>query len=90
MPRILLLALPLLGGCRNACQQLCADMADYALNECGLDFSDDLKTCIQDHSGKNTDREAVQACADAAPYLEEEWTCDDLKEYFKADASSAE
>ena len=41
----LLLACASLGGCRNSCQQLCGEMADYAVETCNLEFeSDELKT----------------------------------------------
>lgn len=88
MTRTLLLALPLLVGCKNSCQQLCVDIAEYALNECGLQFTDEeMDTCIADHAGSETEREDQQACAEAAPHLEEEWDCETLKEYFKASAA---
>lgn len=80
-----------LAGCRNSCQQLCHEMADYAVDECGLEFPDDqLKDCMSDHNGGATDRDDIKACDAASAALDEgEWTCDDVKEYFKADGAAA-
>ena len=37
-------------GCRNQCQRLCSDIADYAQEECGLEFSDEeVKQCFKDN-----------------------------------------
>ena len=78
-----LAALPLWMGCRNSCQQLCKDMADYAQDACGLEFSsDEVQSCIDDHKRSEVDADARQACTDAAPTLEEEWSCEDLEAYF--------
>ena len=42
------LALLLLGGCSNPCQQLCVEMADYA-DECGLTVSaDDINRWVDE------------------------------------------
>jgi hypothetical protein len=73
-----------LSGCKNDCQQLCHEMADYAADECGKEWSkDQLKSCMDD------EKEAVKAnaaredvCADIAPTLREEWSCDDIDAYF--------
>ncbi len=81
---LLLLALPL-GGCRNSCQQLCVDIADYALESCNLQFTDEeMDTCLSDFARSELERSDLESCEEAAPYLEEEWSCDDLREYFKA------
>lgn len=91
MPRLSLIAILLgcasMGGCRNSCQRLCGEMADYAVETCNLSFgSEDLKTCRSDHNGRATDRGDLEACELASAALTEgEWTCDDVKEYFKAD-----
>lgn len=88
LPALIVVGLAL-AGCRNSCQQLCHEMADYAVEECGLAFPDeDLKTCVSDHNGGATDRDDLQACSAASDALTEgEWTCDDAKEYFKADGA---
>lgn len=87
LPSALLVALSLLTGCRNSCQQLCGDIADYALENCSLEFSqEEMDTCVADHARSELDRSDLDACEEAAPALEEEWSCDDLKEYFKASA----
>jgi hypothetical protein len=87
MSRFLLVPVVLLAGCRNSCQQLCEDMADYALESCDLQFSqDEIDSCIADHARSEIDKDAVDACSTAAPHLEEEWDCQDLKDYFKGSA----
>lgn len=84
---LLLVALPLMAGCKNSCQQLCVDIADYALESCNLQFSDEeMDACIADYSRSELDRSDLQSCEEAAPSLEEEWDCDTLKDYFKASA----
>lgn len=84
MSRFLLVPLFLLAGCRNSCQQLCVDMADYALESCNLQFSQgEIDSCISDHAGSEIDKDAIDACSIAAPNLEEEWDCEDLRDYFK-------
>ena len=87
----LLLACASLGGCRNSCQQLCGEMADYAVETCNLEFeSDELKTCLSEHNGRSTDRTDLEACDVASGALiDGEWTCDDVKEYFKADGPAS-
>lgn len=76
-----LIALLFGAGCRNSCQQLCQDIADYGESTCGLEFtSDQISQCISDHNKE--DAETRSACSDAAPSLEEEWTCEDIQEYF--------
>ena len=80
---LLLLALTLAAGCRNSCQQLCNDMANFAKDNCGKEFSsDEVSQCISDHSKEDAD--AREACSTAAPGLDstEEWNCDDIQEYF--------
>lgn len=87
----LLLGCLSLVGCRNSCQQLCGEMADYAVETCALEFdNDELKTCISDHNRRETDRDDLAACDVASAALTEgEWTCDDVKEYFKADGAAS-
>lgn len=81
-----------LPGCQNECQQTCQDMAAYA-EECGQEFPrEQLRQCRKDFarsaiSDRGEDVEtALQACEDARPLLREEWTCDDIAEYFDAAA----
>lgn len=66
--------------CNNPCQQICYDIREFA-EDCGEPFSDqDISECIQ-NQGKKT-REEKQSCSQAAPLLEEEWTCDNLEVFF--------
>lgn len=73
-----------LSGCKNDCQQLCHEMADYAAEDCGKEWSkDQLSTCMDDQKAAveaNPSRE--QVCADITPTLREEWSCDDIATYF--------
>lgn len=87
---LMLLSLPLLAtGCRNACQQLCGDIVDYA-DECGLTVPDDQKsTCISDHKRGETTRDERAICAENRSSLQDEWTCDDVAQYIGANQGDA-
>ena len=91
MRALLIIPLLLLGGClRNACQDLCYELSDYA-EECGFEFSkEELRTCVSDHGRGDLERETIQTCAANASAVRDEWTCDDMEDYFKDDASSAD
>ena len=66
--------------CNNPCQQICYDIRDFA-EDCGEPFSDqDISECVQ-NQGKKTGEEK-KSCSQAAPLLEEEWTCDNLEVFF--------
>jgi hypothetical protein len=80
----MMLVLLLTTGCHNACQQLCKDMADYAKNQCDLQFSpEDIDNCYKEQRrGNLQDDLTVADCKDAAPQLEQEWSCDDVADYF--------
>ena len=78
-------------GCANECQQLCDEMADYAA-ECDLEWArDDIKECKSNQANRNFEdpKSAREACADALPTVRDEWTCDDLEDYFD-DADSSD
>ena len=82
-----LLGLAALGGCRNPCQDLCHEMADYAAEDCGEEWSqDEIKACTEAYREADDDEQAV--CEDIAPSLREEWTCDDLSPYFSGGGAS--
>ena len=87
---LLLLSLPMLmTGCRNACQQLCGDIVDYA-EECNLSVPDDAKsTCIADHKRGETTRDERGICAENRSSLKDEWTCDDVEQYIGATQGDA-
>lgn len=73
-----------LSGCKNDCQQLCHEMADYASEDCGKEWSkDQLKSCMDDQKDAVKANESIeQVCADILPTLREEWSCDDIDAYF--------
>jgi hypothetical protein len=85
---MMLLFLLLVPGCKNACQQLCGDLQDYA-KECGYDFtSEQLRQCYREHGRGDLEKGELGSCRDIAPNLREEWTCDDFEDYFDAQAQS--
>lgn len=88
---VALLALPLaLAGCKNDCQKLCDELADYA-DECGLEWEkEDIRECRKDQSNGNVSKEGREACGEALPTLTEEWTCDDLEDYFEDSADDGD
>ena len=71
----------LLAGCRNECQQLCLDMADYAESDCKKPFPDNQVKACQDKYASAVEQ-TLDACETYRPTLKEEWTCDDIKQYF--------
>jgi hypothetical protein len=80
----MMLVLLLATGClRNACQRLCNDMQDYA-KSCGYEFSpEQLQDCYKEQRrGNLPEDQTVGDCRDAAPTLEEEWTCEEFADYF--------
>lgn len=71
-------------GCRNACEQVCVNMAAYAKEDCSLPVTDgELDACIERQSG-DLDKEDLAACRDfgSPEVLRTQWTCDDLSEYW--------
>ena len=82
---LILVSVLSMASCRNSCQQLCVEMRDYALDECGLQFTDDeMNTCLDEQKSKNVDRETRESCAVGIETLEDDWDCDDLRDYFKS------
>ena len=88
-----MLVLLLATGClfHNACQRLCNDMQDKA-KECGYEFSpEDLKTCFKEQRrGNLPEDQTVGDCKDAAPQLDDEWTCEEFEDYFDAVTNSGD
>ena len=72
-----------ISGCRNNCQELCQEMADFAEEECDNAFpKDQVKDCMETYHSREIDEEQEETCADITPTLREEWTCDDVNDYF--------
>jgi hypothetical protein len=70
-------------GCRNACQDICLDMADYA-TECGFPVSDaEIDACLDEQS-KVEEKEDRKACRDFndPQALRLQWSCDELADYW--------
>ncbi len=72
-----------LSGCRNACQQICPLMAAYA-RDCGHEVSSaEVSACVAAQSGSaSSDDRAVCREAGSRSVIREEWTCDDLSDYW--------
>ena len=80
--RPLLAAALLLSACKNECQQLCNDIADYAV-DCGFEFSkEEIKACEDANKGKELNDNTLAVCEETRPFLAEEWSCDEISEYF--------
>lgn len=74
--------LALAGGCRNACQDVCTQMADYAV-ECGFTVPDaDLDACYARQ--KNPSGDDAKACRDYGDptTLRNQWSCEEVSAYF--------
>ena len=81
----------LITGCKNSCQQLCAEIRDYASAECNLQFTkDELKTCYQDHAGSGLEKGDQKTCRESLSLVDEEWECDDIADYFDNGGAAAE
>lgn len=90
MPRVLLLvplALFGLSGCRNACQQVCAEMKRYAeSDECGMEVDDEeFEACLDAYPASSLTPELRDQCNEFSDpeTLREWWSCDDLAENFQ-------
>jgi hypothetical protein len=87
--RLVLVALALVASaCRNACQDTCKSMSEYAI-ECGFTVSDaDLDACYSRQA--NPDGDDARSCRDLGDLesLRNQWTCDDVSLYFAAGGES--
>ena len=94
---MMLLALMILTGCRNACQEVCVELDAIAEDRCGLEFSDEqFKSCISEHNrlgirrylkdkyGENapTVGDRLAICDEVLLTLDEDITCQDIELYF--------
>ena len=69
-------------GCSNPCQAICHDMADYA-EQCGFTVVDgELDACMDSFSNANLSDGQKDVCREHGSNLEEEWTCQDVGDYF--------
>lgn len=69
-------------GCSNPCQAICHDMADYA-EQCGFTVVDgELDACMDSFSNANLPDGQKDVCREHGGNLEEEWTCQDVGDYF--------
>jgi|GEM_PF-2046448 len=80
---IAVLAPLLLGSCRNACQSICVELADYAKRDCGLDFGQDqIDQCVSDYAVANLPDGEAKACRQEKGKVADQWSCSDLEFYF--------
>lgn len=78
----LLLATIALAGCRNPCQQICAEMRDYA-EECGFEVDkDEFSACIDGQKKPSDGDKAFCRDFGDGETLREEWSCEDLEIYW--------
>jgi hypothetical protein len=78
-----------LSGCKNDCQQLCQELAAYADEECGLTWTEEeIRECMANHKRSETTEQERLVCEANIDGLREEWTCDDLQDYFDKDGGS--
>ena len=72
-----------ISGCRNSCQALCQEMADFAQDECKKEFpKEQVDACMESYHSREIDAQQEETCEDITPTLREEWTCDDVNDYF--------
>jgi hypothetical protein len=81
---LLVLTVPVLGGCKNPCQSLCRDMAALA-EDCGYTVDNDaLQSCFDDQARSETTKEDRQSCNEFDQDLTGWWDCEDVGRYFSS------
>lgn len=89
-------------GCRNDCQRLCAQIRNFAEEECGLEFPrEEFRQCLRDYGrwdlwqtarqidGQST-RDRLNACDQGLLNLEDELTCGEVEEFFDTPSGSSD
>lgn len=88
---LLVLAIPVASACKNACQQVCVKMDDYA-KECGYAVpADQLDQCFERFKGSEIKelRSTCSAFGDPKS-IRENWSCDDLSDFFGGESSGSD
>jgi uncharacterized membrane protein len=68
--------------CSNACQAICHDMAAYA-EDCGYIVADgELDSCVDAFSSASLPDGQKGVCQEHGGNLKEEWSCQDVGDYF--------
>ena len=77
------LGLAALTGCHNACQHLCVEMEDFAI-ECGIAVpNSQFIQCLEDQAGTNSRGNRKDCRQNNSPGdIREEWTCEDIEIYW--------
>jgi hypothetical protein len=69
-------------GCSNPCQAICMDMASYA-EDCGYTVADgELDDCVEAFKSAKLPEGQKDVCREHGSNLEEEWSCQDVGDYF--------
>ena len=69
-------------GCSNPCQSICHDMADYA-EDCNFTVEDEeLDACVDAFSNSELPDGQKDVCREHGDNLREEWTYQDVVDYF--------
>ena len=81
-------ALAALTACANPCADLCKEIAAYA-EECGYTVPEgEPQACIEASPRSNFTPEELEVCRGAADDLRDEWTCEDVGDYFDDGAAT--
>ena len=67
-------------GCRNNCQNL-PEMAAFAEEEC-KDLPEERSPALVQYDSEKIDEKQDEVCEEILPTLREEWTCDEIDDYF--------
>ncbi len=80
---VVALAASVMGGCHNACQDVCKRMKAYAEEDCGITVPDaELDACYERQTSLDPeDAEACREYGDPAA-IENQWSCEDLEVYW--------
>ncbi|HCH62990.1 MAG: hypothetical protein CL927_10160 [Deltaproteobacteria bacterium] len=79
-----------ISGCRNNCQELCEEMAAFAEEECNNTFPEQqVDQCLADYDKEKIDEKQDAVCEDTLPTLREEWTCEEIEDYFAGGGGGA-
>jgi hypothetical protein len=78
-----MLLLALLAACANPCQELCAEMANYASEDCELTVTEDSVDACRERYSNITEEQAGQCIeANDPEQLREWWSCEELAENY--------
>lgn len=80
-----------ISGCRNNCQELCQEMAAFAEEECKKTFPEEqVDQCMVQYDKEKIDEKQDEVCEEILPTLREEWTCDEIDDYFAGGGNASD